>query len=327
VPVAANLTALSPEYATAFDAAVDRLLGCGLTVRAVDIAPLLAAGRLLDDGAFVAQRYAAVGEFLELSPEAADPVVADVILGAQDITATDYLRATERLLALRLRSRQILSGCDALLVPTTTDQPTLAEVEADPVGVNRRLGTFTAFANVLDLAAVEVPAALTQDGRPFGVTFLAPAFHDQVVVDVAARFTGARGGSRLVDGVPLAVFGAHLRGQPLNGQLLARGAALLGKVRTSDAYRLYALATAPAKPGLVRAGQGLGAPIAGELWCIPPAGLGMLLAELPAPMSLTPVELDDGRWVVGFGCAFDAMNGAPDITASGGWLAHLKRPR
>jgi allophanate hydrolase len=119
--------------------------------------------------------------------------------------------------------------------------------------------------------------------------------------------------------VELAVFGAHLPGQPLVHELTGRGAQWLGEIRTAPAYRLLCLDTVPPKPGLVRVGAG-GASIRGGLWRLSPTALGMFLAELPPPMLLGPVDLDDGRYVVGFGCAADAAARGVDITARGGWI-------
>ena len=233
-----------------------------------------------------------------------------------------------------------LDGCDLLLLPTTTEHPTIAAVQADPVGLNRRLGTYTNFVNLLDMAAVAIPAG-EADGGPFGVTVLSRAFDDQLALDLAARLlpstddppaaglpagTGDAAAPLLVEtGVDVLVVGAHLRGQPLNGQLDELGARFLREVRTSDAYRLVALDTQPRKPGLVRAGPGAGAPIAGEVWRLSPGALGRLLADLPAPMSLGQVELADGTWVVGFGCTAESGSAGADITSSGGWVAALRQ--
>lgn len=335
VPRPEDLSALSPGYADAFARAVEELAPQGFAVGTVDISGLLEAATLLYDGAIVAQRYAAVGDFLATRPAGADPIVSEVILASAALAAPDYVRDAARLLDARADAARLLEGYDALLLPTTTDHPALVDVEAEPVAVNRRLGTFTNFCNLLDMAAVAVPAGHarlpTAAGvgggagawSPFGVVFLVPAFADQVALDLAARFTGAEPGPALPRGaVEVAVFGAHLRGQPLNAQLEALGARFAGEVRTSDAYRLVDLGTTPAKPGLVRHGPGLGAPIAGEVWCLSPAGLGTLLAGLPEPMSLTRVELEDGRSVVGFGCSFEAAIAGTDITGHGGWVAY-----
>lgn len=325
VPAAANLHALCREYSVAFESAVRQLIATGVEVRAVDVEPLLDAAKLLYDGSIVAQRYAAVGAFLETQPAGADPTVSRIVLGARGISGHEVVRDTQALLAAKRTAEKLLAGFDALFLPTTTEQPALAAVAAEPLAINRRLGTFTNFCNLLDMAAMAVPAGFTTDGEPFGAMFVVPAFADQVAIDLAARFLGTAAGPPVVTGgVPLAVFGAHLRGQPLNFQLVSRGARFESEIQTSDDYRLVALDTVPAKPGLVHV-DAAGAPIAGELWTISAAGLGTLLAELPAPMSLTSVELADGRAVVGFGCAHDAAESGEDITEFGGWLAYQSR--
>jgi allophanate hydrolase len=122
--------------------------------------------------------------------------------------------------------------------------------------------------------------------------------------------------------VDLVVVGAHLSGQPLNDELCDRGAALVGPVETAAAYRLWALRTVPPKPGLLRVRHG-GAAVRGEHWRLPVAALGALVAGLPGPMSIGSVELADGRALPGFLVEASAVEGAPDITAYGGWREYL----
>ncbi len=337
VPRAEDLAPLSDAWRAAFAAAVARVRATGARTVEVDVSGMLAAARLLYDGAIVAERYAAVGDFLATGPADADPIVASIILAGAEVPAAAYVRDRLRLDAARAEAARTLAGCDVLLLPTTTEHPTIAAVQADPVGVNRRLGTYTNFVNMLDLAAVAVPAG-EADGGPFGVTVLARACEDQLALDLAARLLGASGPEAapdvpasaplLVAGtVELLVVGAHLRGQPLQGQLADLGARFDRAVTTSDAYRLVALGTVPRKPGLVRVGPGEGAPIAGEVWRVSPGALGAFLAALPAPMTLGRVELADGTRVVGFGCTAEAGGSGTDITDAGGWLAALARGR
>ena len=289
----------------------------------VDISGMLEAARLLYDGAIVVERYAAVGRFLATVPAGADPTVAAIILRAGQQSGPDLVADLETLQVAKAAAARTLAGFDALLLPTTTEHPTIAAVQADPVGVNRRLGTYTSFCNLLDMAAMAIPAG-TADGAPFSVMMVVPAFHDQVALDLAARFLGEEPGESLPDnGIELTVFGAHLRGQPLNEQLQAHGARFVEPIRTSESYQLVALATIPPKPGLVRVIDGGGAAVAGERWLISPAGLGELMACLPAPMSLTSVELSDGSWVIGFGCSYQAAVDGNDITEYGGWADYL----
>lgn len=348
------LDVLTDEAREAFAAARDRLVAAGVEVVEIDIAPLIEAGALLYGGAFVAERHAGIGEFVEGHPEEVDPTVRQIVTAAAAPSASQLFADQERLDRLALATRQLFADLDAILLPTTTAQPTIAAVEADPVGDNTKLGVFTNCANLLDLCAVAVPAG-EADGGQFGVTFLAPAFHDAVTADIASLFvddsvarsanplpfvahraTKGRGLLSLVTqrvtkdsdppagNRPIALFvaGAHLSGMPLNHQLTERGARLLGEARTAPRYRLFALDTEPPKPGVVRV-EADGASLPGEVWALSPAALGTFLAAIPQPMALGEVELEDGRTVVGFLCEPIALEGARDITAAGGWRAYV----
>ncbi|MFF7992508.1 allophanate hydrolase [Kitasatospora xanthocidica] len=323
VPRDEDLAPLSPQARAAFRTAVKRLEAAGAEATVLDVSPLLQAARLLYDGALVAERYAAVGEFIARDPSAADPTVAGIILAAADLPAHALAADQERLDGYKALARRLLSGYDALLLPTTTEHPDIAAVQADPVAVNSRLGTYTNFVNLLDLAAVAVPAG-EADGSPFGVSVITRAFEDQPALDIAARLTDEQAPTPLPGtGLDLAVFGAHLRGQPLNHQLTDTGARHAGEVTTSAAYRLTALTTVPPKPGLVRVGPGAGGPITGERWTLSPAALGRFLAALPSPMSLGRIELADGTWVLGFQCDPHTASTGTDITHHGDWRTHL----
>ncbi|MGN9841085.1 allophanate hydrolase-related protein [Nonomuraea sp. H19] len=174
------------------------------------------------------------------------------------------------------------------------------------------------------MAAVSVPGEPAPGGGPFGVMFVVPAFADQVAIDLAARLLAEPPPLVVSGGVDLAVFGAHLRGQPLHSRLESLGARFIGLITTSRDYRFLALKTDPPKPGLVRCGGREGAAIDGEIYRLSPAAIGMFLAELPAPMALTSVELSDGRWVPGFGCSQDAADNGVDITPYRSWTAYLE---
>jgi allophanate hydrolase len=315
VPLPAQLEGLAGGWAEAFAAAVSRLAMAGVETAEADITPLLEAAALLYGGAFVAERYAAVGAHVAantgLIGTDLDPVVARIILDGARFTAADLFADQQRLDRLAAQAAATLSGFDALLTPATTAHPTLADVAADPVGVNAGLGRYTNFANLLDLASVAVPAG-TVRGLPFGIMLTGPAGSDERLAGIAMRYDQAP--------VDLLVVGAHLSGQPLNHELLAAGATLVGPAATARRYRLLALDTAPPKPGLVREARG-GASIAGEVWRLPAAGFARFMAGLASPMAVGLVGLDDGRDVLGFLCEAAAMAGAADITGYGGWRA------
>ncbi|OBG35168.1 allophanate hydrolase [Mycobacterium sp. E3198] len=271
IPEAANLGALGDAYRRAFERTVARAGETGLRVEPVDISVLLDAARLLYDGALVAERYAAVGEFLDTAPAGADPVVASIITAARAITGPAFAADLGALARARADAAELLAGFDAVLLPTTTEHPTLARVRADPYSINRRMGTYTNFCNPLDMAAVAVPGAPSAAGGPFGVTVVVPAFHDQVAVDIAARLGGVTAPLLVETGCDIALFGAP----SVRGLLEQFGARHTGEL------------------GATRARSG------GELFRISEAGLGRLIAGLPAPMALRRIELEDGRAVTG----------------------------
>ncbi|WP_225850153.1 allophanate hydrolase [Streptomyces sp. HPF1205] len=313
VAVPDRLGDLDPGWARAYRAAADRLAGHGVALRTIDLGPFVEAAALLYEGAFVAERYTAVGAFVDGHSGAPDldPTVAAIITAGRDVPAYRLFADRERLARLRARTEAELGDCDALLLPTTPGHPTPAEVAADPVGANSRLGRFTNSTNLLDMCAVAVPGAGGPAG--FGVMLLGPARTDERLTEIAALLEGPR---------RLAVVGAHLSGQPLNCELLSLGARLQVTTRTAPAYRLHVLDTVPPKPGLVRVREG-GAAVEAEVWELPDRALGILTAALPRPMTLGRVELADGTTATGFLCEPEALEGTRDITGFGGWRAYL----
>jgi allophanate hydrolase len=275
---------------------------------------------------------------MERDPHALDATVLKVVSKAVGMTATDAFRAQYRLRELQASLSGLWQQVDALLVPTTTGHPTFAEVDADPVGVNARMGTYTNFVNLLGWCALAVPSGFADRGLPFGVTLIGPGGADAALACWGQQWMAAGSPApRLADAgptppmrwpateptLPIAVVGAHLSGLPLNSQLTERGARLVQATRTAPLYRLYALpGTTPPKPGLQRAAEG-GAAIDVEVWAVPLAAVGSFLALIPAPLGLGSLQLADGSQVHGFLCEAHALARAHDITAHGGWRAYL----
>jgi len=258
---------LDPVHEKAWQRAVERAHRVAAQVVPVDVAAFLAVTPLLYQGPWVAERWAGFGHLL--GGPSVDPTVRAIVTRGRDVTGPEVFAGLDTLATLRRRTEGLWADVDALLLPVTPGHPTLDEVAADPIGVNTRLGTFTNFTNLLDLCGVAVPAGRRDDGLPFGVQFLAPAFADEPLLDLAARWTGeperlapVPSGSSL-----LAVCGAHLSGLPLNPQLVDLGGRLRFRGRTAGGYRLYRLpgASVP-RPGLVRTGDGPAAGIAVEMW-------------------------------------------------------------
>ncbi|MGA2303644.1 MAG: allophanate hydrolase [Acidimicrobiales bacterium] len=338
-PAGTVLDVLDPPRRDRYEAAIAHLAALGCEMVEIDLDPFLQAGLLLYQGAFVAERYAAVGEWIDAHRDRADPTVGAIISSAGALRASQLASDTARLAGLRVAAAGEWERVRAttLLLPTTPIHPTLAEVAADPVGVNTQLGQFTTFLNLLDMCAVSVPFG-TSDGLPFGISCIGPAFTDLVQADMAALLErggdapgdlhvpgpwhAARAARPAPPGIPLAVVGAHLRGQPLNREITDRGGRLLAATRTAATYRLYALATAPPKPGL-RAVSSDGRSVAVEVWELPPSGFADFVAHVPSPLAIGSVQLVDGSRVPGFLCEPEALDGAEDITGHGGWRAYL----
>jgi allophanate hydrolase len=322
-----------------FDATVKRLVDLGGEAVEIDFAPLKETARLLYEGPWVAERYAAVGAFLEARPDAGHPVVRAIIEGGKEITAHAAFSAMYRLQALRRATAETWEKADVLVTPTAGGTFTVEQVEADPVALNSKLGFYTNFMNLLDLAGVAVPAAFGRNGLPFGVTLSAPAGNDGWLLALGDALHRAAGlpmgatGHRLPAAQPrasgrpgyvvCAMVGAHMAGLPLNEQLVARRSRLLGQAQTAPLYRLFLLdGLEPHRPGLIRQTDG-GASIAVELWEIPEAAFGSFVAEIPSPLGIGHVLLADGRSVSGFLCEAAAVGNAPDISRHGGWRGWL----
>lgn len=181
-----------------FAAAVARWRAFGATVVEVDFSAFLEAARLLYEGPWTAERYAAVGDFIEehsVDAESAraaglDPVVSAIILGGRRPSAADAFRAMYRLAELRRAAGAVLAGVDAIMAPTTGTVYTVREVEADPVRLNTNLGRYNNFMNLLDLCGLTLPAGRWSTGPGFGVTLIAPAWNDERLLGLGARFLG-----------------------------------------------------------------------------------------------------------------------------------------
>ncbi len=314
------------EAAALFDTATAELERRGAQLVRLDLRPFREVASLLYHGPWVAERLAAIGNFLTRSPGAVHEVVRQIVESGRNYSARDAFEGRYRLAVLRRQTEAVWSQIDAMVLPTTPSHYTIEQVLADPITLNTRLGTYTNFVNLLDLAGLAVPAGFRANGLPVGITFLAPAFRDQELLELGAHWleeppavtAGPAAGQ-----VWLAVVGAHLSGQPLNGELTTRGARLLRATRTAAEYRLFALATEPPKPGLVHAPGEAGHAIELELWELTEQAFGSFVANVPAPMTIGTALLDDGLRVKSFLCEPYALNGAREISEFGGWRAFL----
>jgi allophanate hydrolase len=305
--------------------------GAARAVRAepVDVSAFLAIARLLYDGPWVAERCSALREVIEVRPDILLPVTRAILESGLDRRTIDAFDAFHQLAACRRAAETLFETYDALLLPTAPFCPTLAEVAADPIGVNRRLGTFTNFVNLCDLVGFAVPAGFDAGRKPVGVTLLGPAWSEGRLAGIADALhrnvtsallpPSADPDTVAPDETPLFCIGAHMSGLKLNPQITALGGRFLHAARTVPGYRLYALGD---RPGLVRDADGKDGAIAGEVWALPTSAVGALLAQVPPPLGFGTVTLVDGP-CLGFLAEAAGVAGAEDITRFGGWRGWL----
>jgi allophanate hydrolase len=330
-----------------YHAAIARLGALGCQIVKIDFQPFANTSPLLYEGAWVAERLAGVGEFIKRQPDAVNPVVRQIISSGSRYDAVSAYQGMYRLAELKRLAQIQWQAMDVMAIPTTGTIYTIAEVEAEPIALNTNLGFYTNFVNLLDLSAISVPSGFQSNGLPTGLTLIAPAWHDAFLCRLGAAFQahldsklGATGGSlskipapapissqpaaSLEQRIKIAIVGAHLTGQPLNHQLTDEQGTFVCACRTSPIYKLYALpgGTIP-KPGLVRQVDGGGYAIELEVWELPTAGFGRFVANIPSPLGIGTLVLEDKEEVKGFLCESFAIANAADISHFGGWRAYL----
>jgi allophanate hydrolase len=324
----------------AYGEALQRWTQLGATLVEFDLEPFYETARLLYEGPWVAERYLVIRDLLASSPDAIHPVTREITAAGARLSAADTFASLYRLQALRLVAERTFANFDAMVLPTAPTAYSTAQVLANPIELNSRLGTYTNFVNLLDLCGLALPAAMRPDGIPFGITLLAPAGRDAQLASIGRVFhadTKLKMGSKGVtqpplasfpagatdDEIAIAVVGAHLSGMALNGELQALGGRLLEATATAPDYRLYALVTTPPKPGMLRVDAGAGSSIELELWALSAAAFGKFVAAIPPPLGIGTIRLADGRGVKGFVVEPAAINDARDISKFGGWRAFM----
>lgn len=311
-----------------FEGAVERMEEVGGCAVEIDLEPFLEAARLLYEGPWVTERFVGLRDFLEGNAEAMLPVTRKIVEGGRGFTAADYFAARYRLEECRRRAGREMAGVDFVMTPTAPRNFLVEEVEAEPVRLNSVLGTYTNFMNLLDYAAVALPAGRSGGGRRWGVTIFGERGCDRALLAVGARYEGEGCVGGGFDEVEVVVCGAHMSGLGLNWQLVERGGELVGEGRTAGCYRMFLVPEGgglPERPALVRAldGRELGC----EVWRLGVEAFGDFVAGVPGPLGIGKVELEGGEVKPGFIAEAMAMEGARDVTEFGGWREFLRRER
>ena len=335
---------------TLFTKAVERMLALGGSCIQFDYEPLATAAKSLYESAYVAERYQSIREFFDANEEQVLPSVRSIIASGKGYGAADLFEVFSALASAKQKADVLLAKVDFLLLPTCPTTYTIEQMQADPIALNRNLGYYTNFVNLLDMAAIAIPAGIKESGPqiglPWGISLIGASGSDLQLAQRAQQFLldqdlgcGASELLRLnkpksIDLLSLwhqsaanttrvAVVGAHLSGMPLNTQLTERGARLLQSTSTSPRYQFFALPnTTPPKPGLKFVGDG-GSAIALEIWEMPMENYGSFVSLIPSPLGIGTVELIDGSSVQGFICEPRALEGAKDISSFGGWRAYI----
>jgi len=341
VPRASQLEFFGDESAAQlFHKAIEDWRSLGAEIVEVDIEPLLLAAKLLYEGPWVAERYAAIESLLTTQPDAVHEVVRGIVETAADKSALAAFKAEYALQEYRAYAERLFGEIDFLLSPTAPRSYLIAELLEDPVQLNSNMGFYTNYMNLLDLCGLAIPAGFMSNGIPFGVTLVAPRFKEASLLSQALGWERKQqlpmGASSETysnktdfaavsnrEDIAVAVCGAHLEGMPLNWQLSERGAKLISATSTSENYRFYALPGGPVKrPGLIRDEEN-GCSIHVEVWSLPAKEFGSFVAAIPFPLGIGKLELEDGSWVSGFVCEGMAIEGAEDISALGSWRKYI----
>ncbi|KAJ56343.1 allophanate hydrolase [Actibacterium mucosum KCTC 23349] len=323
-----------------FTATVEALKATGATIREIDFTPLYDIAEMLYFGPWVAERYVATEDLITNNPDALFPVTRKIIGSAVGKTAADAFKGYYKLKELANGIAPLIDACDALCVPSIPTFASVADLEADPMGPNNMLGTYTNFVNLMNLCAITAPTPARPDGRPGSVTFIAEAGADAKVAALATQVEAW--GDRKLGGtdwtiepaqlpsspaetvIRVAVCGAHMSGLPLNHTLTERGARFVKTDATAPDYSFFALpGSGIARPGLVRTTPGSGASVALELWDMPVTAFGSFMKTIPAPLGIGTLTLADGDLVQGFLCEAFATEAAEDISAIADWRKYL----
>lgn len=327
----------NPETEALFFKAVEQLESMGGEKVEVDFTPFLDAAKLLYEGPWVAERWLATKD---VKAESMLPVINTIVSGAEKFTAADAFSYQYQLQAYKKVCDEIVKSVDILLTPTCPTYFTREKLSQEPIKYNSIMGTYTNFMNLLDYTATAVPVGFTQSGLSWGVTLFSDRFMDMKVLSYAGglhqAFNLPQGTSEyplqpftkpsvpaISNTVDVLVCGAHLTGQPLNWQLIERGAQLKAQTTSAPCYELYALPDGK-RPGMIRSQSDLACAIDVEVWTMPMENFGSFVAGIPEPLGIGKVELADGSWVCGFMCEGNAIAESKNITEYGGWLKWLE---
>lgn len=298
-------------YRKKWQQAVKRVEALGIPVEYMDYTMFEKAALILYEGAYVAERWQDLKEFVESHPGKVFPVTETILRsGAKpENTAAKLFENLHDLQKYRHRTEQLLQN-NVMIMPTAGGTFTRDEVRENPIETNSLMGLYTNHCNLLDLTAAAIPENSTDREYPFGITVFGLHDEESRVTAFAERFLET-------EAMSIAVCGLHKQGGALEYQLTELGAVWEQRTRTAPEYRLYRLFATPVKPGLLHTGETLENGIEVDVYRIPKQKFGYFLEQVSKPLTIGDVRLEDGSIVKGFLCESTAIEGAEDITAQG----------
>lgn len=287
--------------------ATERIKKLGVKVEYIDYKMFYDAALILYDGAYVAERWADLKEFVIENEDKVFPVTKKILQSGdtEEKTAARLFEDLHMLQYYRHKAKEILKNA-VMVMPTAGGTFTREQVREDPVKTNSLMGLYTNHCNLLELMAVAVPENTQDKNLPFGITIFGLADSTNLVLQTAESFLKT-------ESIDFAVCGLHKKGDALESQLTELGAEYIESTATAKEYKLYKLNTNLIKPGLVRAENGENINI--DIFKIPVSKLGSFMSNVSTPLSIGNVKLIDGRCVKGFLCEEYAVKDAEDITS------------
>lgn len=307
------------KYKQAWESAVDRIQHLDIPVEYMDGGYLSEAAAVLYDGPWVAERWADLGSFITENRNAAFPVTETVLRSGSkpEYDAASVFKAMHKLQAFKQKAHQQLKNA-VLIMPTCGGTWSRAEVRENPIQTNSQMGLYTNHCNLLDLCAVNIPADDADEDLPFGITLFSGNENEHLISGLADLFLYGNRSLPYKETTQMAVCGLHMRGFPLEKQMIEHGARFLREAKTAPTYKMIKLPSIPTKPGLIRTTEP-GASIKVEIWEMPLSELGSFTSLIPSPLGIGRIELEDGTEVQGFICEGAAASRAEDISSLGGW--------
>ena len=296
-------------YRSKWNNAVKRIENMGIAVEKIDYEMFSKAALILYEGAYVAERWQDLKDFVENNPGKTFPVTEKILRSGAKAENTAY-RLFEDLHTLqkyRHITRELLKGA-VMIMPTAGGSFTRDEVREDPVGTNSLMGLYTNHCNLLDLAAIAVPENTADRVKPFGITIFGLCDEENIVCAAAEAFMKT-------ESIKIGVCGLHKKGYALESQLTELGGEFICHSRTSADYKLYILDTTPVKPGLVRSDKGNNIDI--DIYSLPKNKLGEFMEKVSMPLNIGAIKLENGEYIKGFLCEAEAVKTAEDITEKG----------